>query len=224
MTHLDTRTVLISGATSASGAAAARALAAAGARVIVVGRDPDRVYALAEATAGDVWAETCDLAEEDSVRALALRVLGTHGTIDGVLHLVGGWRGGGGLEGQSEADFRFLENSLSALRHVSRAFDADLRASTAARTAMVTSEAVLRPLAGGANYAAVKAASEAWMRAVAQGFAKSARDASAPLHAAAVTFRVKELSGREDVLARTFVSLWEKDAAEINDTVIPLTV
>jgi NADP-dependent 3-hydroxy acid dehydrogenase YdfG len=109
------------------------------------------------------------------VRALAdARADGVR--VDGILHLVGGWRGGGGLAGQSDADYRALEVGLTALRHVTRAFWDGLLASDAARCAIVSSTAVARPLAGGANYAAVKAAEEAWARAMAQGFAKDARD------------------------------------------------
>ena len=124
---------------------------------------------------------------------------------------------------QSEEDYRFLERSLTALRHVTRAFDADLRASDAGRLAIVSSTALARPLAGGANYAAVKAASEAWTRAVAQGFAKAARDAGAPLAAASVVFRVKALDGLEQTLADAFADLWAQDAAAVNDTVVDLS-
>ena len=99
-------------------------------------------------------------------------------------------------------------------------FDDDLRASDAGRLAIVSSTAVARPLAGGANYAAVKAASEAWTRAVAQGFAKAARDAGAPLRAASVIFRVKALDGLEQTLAARSSRLWDVDAADVNDTVV----
>ncbi|MFT4219095.1 MAG: SDR family oxidoreductase [Microbacterium sp.] len=211
--------MLVAGATSASGHTATRALLAAGARVVAVGHDPAKLAALAGLGAR---AEACDLTCHDAVLELAMRVRHEVGRVDGILHLVGGWRGGGGLAGQTDDDFRVLEHSLTALRHVSRAFDDDLRASDAARTAIVSSTAVARPLAGGANYAAVKAASEAWMRAVAQGFAKAARDAEQPLRAASVVFRVKSLAGIEDSLADAFVALWSADAAVVNDTVIEL--
>jgi hypothetical protein len=82
---------------------------------------------------------------------------------------------------------------------------------------------VARPLAGGANYAAVKAATEAWTRAVAQGFVKDARDSARPLAAASVIFRVKSLDGLEEALAQRFADLWIADAAEINDTIVELT-
>jgi NAD(P)-dependent dehydrogenase (short-subunit alcohol dehydrogenase family) len=213
------RTVVLAGGTSAAGRACAQALVDAGARVIVVGSDGERLSAVAAAIPG-VRVERCDLTDEDDVDALRERVLAAHGRVDGVVHLVGGWRGGGGLAGQTDEDFAFLLRSLSALRHVSRAFDDDLRTSDAGRLAIVSSTAVDRPLAGGANYAAVKAASEAWVRAVAQGYAKYARDAGQDATAAAVVFRVKSLDGLEDALAASVAALWDDDASAWNDVVI----
>jgi len=233
--------VLVAGATSASGAAACRVLTEAGARVVAVGRRPDAAVesgagvelgaatefgaagGLSTVSGSSIRTEVCDLTDEGEVAALAQRVHDTDGPVDGVLHLVGGWKGGGGLAGQTEQDFRFLEGSFTALRHVSRAFDADLRASEAGRIAVVSSTVVARPLAGGANYAAVKAATEAWARAVAQGFAKDARDAGRELTAASVIFRVASLAGLEETLAERFVQLWATPATEINDTIIELT-
>ncbi len=190
--------------------------------MIVAAHDPEKLEVLAGNLPG-LHTEVCDLTDESAVQALAGRVHDAVGPVDGILHLVGGWRGGGGLAGQTDADYRVLESSLTALRHVSRAFDADLRSSPAGREAMVSSVAVARPLAGGANYAAVKAASEAWLRAVAQGFAKSARDAGEPLRAASVIFRVKALDGLEETLAEAFAGLFAADAAEVNDTVVDLS-
>lgn len=213
------RLVLLAGGTSAVGRASARALLAAGARVVIVGSDATRL-ADAAAEAPGAATELCDLTDADAVSALRERVHAAHGGVDGVLHLVGGWRGGGGLAGQSDEDFAFLLRSVSALRVVSRVFDGDLTASPAGRLAIVSSTSVTRPLAGGANYAAVKAASEAWTRAIAHGFAKSARDADRPISAAAVVFRVKSLDGLEDALAAAFVALWDDDADAFNDVVI----
>lgn len=245
------RLVVIAGATSVSGIAAVHELKSAGARVIAVGRNSDKLDELLRIDAGSpdagslgagspgagslgasavgsgavgrVRTEVCDLTDESAVARLAQRIHDADGAVDGVLHLVGGWRGGGGLAGQSDADFRFLEGSFTALRHVSRAFDADLRGSDAGRLAVVSSTAVARPLAGGANYAAVKAATEAWARAVAQGFAKDSRDAGRPLAAAAVIFRVQSLAGLEEALARRFAALWMAPASETNDSIVDLS-
>lgn len=220
--EVEGRVVVLAGGTSAAGRAVAHVLLASGAEVVTVGSDRGRLDAVVAELPG-VHAELCDLTSEPEVIALADRVHAAFGRVDGLVHLVGGWRGGGGLAGQSDEDYRALEAGLTALRHASRAFDADLLASDAGRLAIVSSTAVARPLAGGANYAAVKAASEAWTRAVAQGFAKSARDAGAEATAAAVIFRVKALAGLEDMLAASVVGLWALDAADLNDRTIELT-
>ena len=212
------RTVLIAGATSASGQAVARALVDAGARVVVVGSDQGRLDALVAEVPG-VVGERADLTDGDDVLELAMRVHARVGDLDGVVHLVGGWRGGGGILGQSEEDYRVLERSFTALRYVSRAFWTDLVDSPAGRIAIVSSTTVAAPSAGSANYTSVKAASESWVQALAQGFAKSP-DAAA----AAVTFRVRSLAGLEGVLADAVVALWdaEADAATLNGSVTEL--
>ncbi|WP_314096047.1 SDR family NAD(P)-dependent oxidoreductase [Microbacterium foliorum] len=207
------RTIVLAGATSASGLALARALANAGARVIATGRSADRLAPLREAGAE---VETSDATSLESMTALSTRL----GAVDAVIPLVGGWRGGGGLAGQSDDDFRALLPALDAVRATSRAFDAALRTSDAGRFAIVSSTAVGRPLAGGANYVAVKAASEAWARAVAQGFAKAARDAGEPLRAASLVFRAKALN--PDALVPRVLSLWDADAVDLNDQILPL--
>ncbi|WP_336642194.1 SDR family NAD(P)-dependent oxidoreductase [Microbacterium sp. USHLN272] len=211
------KTIVLAGATSGSGLAVTRALIAAGMRVVATGRSADRLQPLADAGARTDVADATSL---DDMIALAERLASDGLAVDAVVPLVGGWRGGGGLAGQSDEDFTALLPSLDAVRATSRAFDAALRASDAGRFAIVSSTAVARPLAGGANYAAVKAASEAWTRAVAQGFAKTARDAGEPLRAASVVFRAKALD--PESLAPRIVGLWDADAAELNDGVIDL--
>ncbi|WP_251438783.1 MULTISPECIES: SDR family NAD(P)-dependent oxidoreductase [unclassified Microbacterium] len=221
------RTVLLAGATSPSGLAIARALRSAGARVVAVGRDQVKLDALAAALhsgdpagPGSIRIERCSLTNEAEVASLAERLAADGEHVDGLVPLVGGWRGGGGLAGQTEEDYRALEQAFTAVRVTSRAFDADLRASDAGRFAIISSTAVARPLAGGANYAAVKAASESWTRAVAQGFAKAARDDEQPLHAAAVVLRVRGLDDAIDAVAQRIVALWDEDAAALNDRII----
>lgn len=208
------KTVIIAGATSAAGLAVAHALIASGASVVATGRSAERLAPLADAGA---QTEIADATSFEEMTALAARL----GPVDGVLPLVGGWRGGGGLAGQSDDDLAVLLPAFAAVRATSRAFDAALRASEAGRFAVVSSTAVARPLAGGANYASVKAASETWARAVAQGFAKAARDAGAPLRAASVVFRAKGALEPE-LLASAVVGMWESPAEEINDRMIEL--
>lgn len=208
---LSGRLVLVAGATSTSGEAVSRSLVEAGATVLAVGTRPEALDALAAAVPG-VDTRVCDLADRDAVAELAMRIHLKFGAIDGLIHLVGGWRGGGGIAGQSDDDWDFLERGFRTLRNTTRVFYDDLVASPAGRLAIVSSTAVERPYAGGANYAAAKAAADAWTRSVAQGFAKEAPNA------AAVVFVVKSLSGLEDALGAAVVQLWEGDPSTINGT------
>ena len=201
---VDGKTVLIAGASSESGFAVASALVAAGAHVVAVGSRREGLDALV-ARVPAVDARVCDLSDAASV-----------GPIDGLIHLVGGWRGGGGLAGQSDADWDVLASGFATLRITSRQFYDDLLVSTAGRLAIVSSTAVERPLAGGANYAAAKAAAESWTRSIAQGF----RKAQAP--AAATIFVVTTLAGLEPALGAQVVGLWASDPVSINGVRIPL--
>ncbi|WP_241972866.1 SDR family NAD(P)-dependent oxidoreductase [Cryobacterium cryoconiti] len=206
------RTVLIAGATSAAGRAVASALTDAGAHVIAVGSNAERLRGLAAEVPG---AETyvCDLGDFAQVTALAEAVRADHGPIDGLIHLVGGWRGGGGLAGQSDEDWDFLHTHVvTTLRNTTRAFNDDLLASPAGRLAIVSSVSVDKPAPGGANYAAAKAAAETWTRAVGQGFAKASTDA------AAVIFVVRALAGLETELATAVGGLWDVPAASVNNS------
>jgi NAD(P)-dependent dehydrogenase (short-subunit alcohol dehydrogenase family) len=207
--RVDKRLVLVAGASNESGRAVARALTDAGARVLAVGSDLRR---LAEVAA--VARYECDLSSPSGVESLASRIHAEHGLVDGVVHLVGGWRAGRG-----DDDWAWLESRVvETLRNVSRSFFDDLIASTAGRLVMVSSTAVDAPSWSGANYTAAKAAAEAWARSAAAGFAKSGA-------AASVILVVKSLGDDGtpvEVLADRVVSLWDAPANELNGARLPL--
>ncbi|MGN6408213.1 MAG: SDR family NAD(P)-dependent oxidoreductase [Curtobacterium sp.] len=213
---LDGRVVLIAGATSASGEAVARATVAAGATVVAVGTRAAALEALRTAVPG-VTTHTCDLSSRADVVALASRVHADLGPVDGLVHLVGGWRGGGRIAGQSDEDWDFFDRAFRTLRNTTREFFADLVASPAGRLAFVSSTTVDSPTAGAANYAAAKAASDTWVRAVAQGFSTDA-----PETAAATVFVVGALAGLETRLGDEVVRLWTTSPAEVNGARVPL--
>jgi 3-oxoacyl-[acyl-carrier protein] reductase len=194
------RVVVIAGASSTAGKAVAAALTAAAARVVAVGSDAAR---LAEVDAGR--RDVCDLRDFPAVLELAERIRREEGGVDGLIHLVGGWRGGNGLAGQTDEDWDFLhERILTTLRNTTRAFADDLAASEAGRLAIVSSSAAQRPYPGGANYATAKVAAETWVRAVDRGFSKSGSAARSTI------FVVSTLNGREALLADAVVSLWSQ--------------
>ncbi|MFT3969610.1 MAG: SDR family NAD(P)-dependent oxidoreductase [Micropruina sp.] len=147
--------VVIAGAGSPAGDATASALRERGHEVIEIGP------------------HECDLRDFAAVQELAARL----GAVDGVIHLVGGWRGGGGLAGQSDEDWDWLQAMIvGTLRNTTRAFAGAIAASPSGRFAIVSQTGVANPTAGNANYLAAKAAAETWLLAV--GHALKASPAS----------------------------------------------
>jgi NAD(P)-dependent dehydrogenase (short-subunit alcohol dehydrogenase family) len=86
-------TMVITGASSGTGAQAARQLAALGAQVVIVGRDPARTAAVADAIGGSgahIARYTADFARLDSVRTLADALTSDFPKIDVLLDNAGG--------------------------------------------------------------------------------------------------------------------------------------
>jgi NAD(P)-dependent dehydrogenase (short-subunit alcohol dehydrogenase family) len=84
--------VLVTGASSGIGAAAARAVAARGATVLLVARRADeleQVRASIEAAGGTAYSYVCDLTDGDAVDELVGRVLADHGAVDMLVNNAG---------------------------------------------------------------------------------------------------------------------------------------
>ncbi|MFF2315988.1 SDR family NAD(P)-dependent oxidoreductase [Arthrobacter sp. NPDC058097] len=193
--NLSGRTVVVAGSTSAAGVAVVRTLSQAGAYVAAVDILEDRVQELS-GTYDNVTGYVCNLADLQAVEDLAKSVRQDLGPVDGLIHLVGGWRGGQGIKGQSDDDWDFLHTSvLTTLRNTSRAFYDDLAASPAGRLAIVSAQSASSPTADGAAYAAVKSAAEAWTLAVADGLRQlqGGNESLSAQNSAALVFVVKAL-------------------------------
>ncbi len=233
--------VIVSGATGSAGRATVHALARAGAEVVAVGREEHRLAALFGGIDG-IFPQVADLAERSQCEALVERIRRRHHRVDGLVHLVGGYRGAPRFTASSDEDWAYLCHTLvDSLRNITIAVHDDLAASPDGRAVIVSATAVATPTPGGANYAAAKAATQAWMLAMARSFARSQSAAAPPdlQRSAAVVLVVKALvdqamrdaepdrgfAGYTDVeaVAGAVVELFTDNAADINGTVIDLT-
>ncbi len=86
------KVVLITGASSGIGEAAARQIGAAGGKVLLVARSADKLEALAaeiEADGGTAQAYPCDLTDYAEIDALTAKVLAEHGGVDVLVNNAG---------------------------------------------------------------------------------------------------------------------------------------
>jgi NAD(P)-dependent dehydrogenase (short-subunit alcohol dehydrogenase family) len=227
--------VVVAGAGGGAGAAAVRHLAAAGATVVMVDTSVDPLNPLAEevaAAGGRAVGYAIDLLDEEATKSWAASVIDKFGRVDGVVHLVGGWRGGKGIVESDLADWALLSDLLiRTVQHTTRAYHDVLRAAPAGRFVLISAAAASRPTADNAAYAAAKAAAEAWTLAVADSFKGSQAAATVLVVKALLTPAMRaakpegKFPGFTDVedLAEEIVSLWEKPAAEVNGARLWLT-
>ncbi|MGI8759821.1 MAG: SDR family NAD(P)-dependent oxidoreductase [Jatrophihabitantaceae bacterium] len=141
---------LVTGSSRGIGAAVARALAARGARVVLHGRDGDRLRALAAEL--DAVAHTVDLLDPSGPATLAAHA----GPVDILVHSAGvGWRGS--LRQMSGKDVdRLLTVNLRAPLELTRALLPAMVEAGRGHVAFVTSIAGLSGVAHEAVYSAAK--------------------------------------------------------------------
>jgi NAD(P)-dependent dehydrogenase (short-subunit alcohol dehydrogenase family) len=222
--------LVVAGATGAAGPALVERLARAGATVVAAGSNRERIDAVvadiaSRVPSGRVQAAVVDLLDEQATRDWALAVRSEHGRVDGLVHLVGGWRGGPGIVDADLADWTWLNDRLiRTFQHTSRAFHDAIKASPRGRLVLISTVQASAPSANSALYAAAKAAAEAWTLAVADSFKDSGAAAVILQITALLTPAMRAakpdaaLAGYTpvDELADTIHDLWLTPAGELN--------
>jgi NAD(P)-dependent dehydrogenase (short-subunit alcohol dehydrogenase family) len=149
-----------------------------------------------------------DLLDEAATRAWAAGL----GNVTGVVHLVGGWRGGTPLSEAPLEDWDLLHGLLvRTVQHVTRAFAPALKAAgERGRFVIVSSRQAQAPTSTNAAYASAKAAAEAWTLAFADELSESGATANILVVNAIVTEEMRR--SNPDKAYATFT-----DASEIAD-------
>jgi NAD(P)-dependent dehydrogenase (short-subunit alcohol dehydrogenase family) len=206
MSGLDGRVIAIAGAAGGLGPVVARRLASEGAALALTdvnGRRLDSIASELELPEEHWDARVVDLLDEGAARDWADSLRDRFGRVDGLLHLVGGWRGGEPLTTTPLDDYAWLHNLLvRTLQHASRAFFDLLAASEHGRFVLVSSSQAQSPDGTNASYAATKAAAETWTLALADSFAETAATANIVVVNAILTPQMREANPDEPY--RTF--------------------
>lgn len=242
---LEGAVVAVAGAGGPAGHAVLLKLAQAGAVVVASDADAGRLAQGVDAArfahgGATVVGDTVDLLDLTATREWAARIRKEYGRVDGLVHLVGGWRGSASFAETDLADWETLHQLLvRTVQHTSLAFhDALLHSAGRGRYLLISAAGASRPTAGNAAYAAAKSAAEAWTRALADDFRKAASEEHG-LPAAAAILVVKALvndqmrrdrpqakfSGFTDVeeLSEAVVDVWRRPASEVNGNRLWLT-
>ncbi|MFD4553632.1 SDR family NAD(P)-dependent oxidoreductase [Streptomyces sp. NPDC058469] len=235
--------IAVAGAGGPAGRAVLLRLAEAGATVVGADAHPERLAEAVDAAryahgGATVVGDTVDLLDPQATRDWAEHIEKDFGRVDGLVHLVGGWRGSASFTDTDLADWDLLEKLLiRTVQHTSLAFYDGLERSDRGRYLLISAAGASKPTAGNAAYSASKAAAEAWTLAMADGYRKAGGE-DGPTSAAAVMV-VKALvhdamraerpnakfAGFTDVkdLAEAIVGVWDKPATEVNGNRLWLT-
>ncbi|HEU5251739.1 MAG TPA: SDR family oxidoreductase [Solirubrobacterales bacterium] len=233
---LENRVIAIAGAGGGLGPLVARELAEAGATVAGTDRDQGALDALGAdlGLPAERWdGRAVDLLDEEATRAWCAALVERFGRVDGLLHLVGGWRGGEPLHEAPLSDWALLHDLLvRTVQHTTRAFHDQLAASPAGRFVLVSSKQAQAPTNANAAYAAAKAAAEAWTLALADGFEGATATANVLVVDAILTPRMREeepekefptFTPAEDIAA-AIAFLCSDAAKKMNGQRLPLTM
>lgn len=202
MNELDGRVIAIAGVGGGLGPLVAAELAGAGATVAGTDRDQGLLDSLAAdlGIPAERWdGRAVEMLDEAAVAAWCAALVERFGRVDGLVHLVGGWRGGQPLQEAPLADWELLHDLLiRTVQHTTRAFHAQLAASEHGRFVLVSAKQAQDPSNSNAAYAAAKAAAEAWTLAFADGFEPGGATANIVVVDAILTPRMREESPGKD--------------------------
>jgi NAD(P)-dependent dehydrogenase (short-subunit alcohol dehydrogenase family) len=231
---LEGRVIAIAGVGGGLGPVVAERLAGAGATVAGTDRSQEALDALGERLGSERWdGRVVDLLDGEATRGWCADLVERFGRVDGLVHLVGGWRGGEPLHEAPLADWDLLHDLLvRTVQHTTRAFRDQLAASEAGRFVLVSAKQAQEPSNTNAAYAAAKAAAEAWTLAFADGFEPGGATANIVVVEAILTPRMRAENPEGDYaaftpaehLAEAIAFLCSDAAAEMNGQRLPLTM
>lgn len=231
---LENHVAVITGATGALGSLVSRVLAAQGANLALLDRDPAKLINLTNSlglSESSILAQTLDLLDPSETKSAAEAVAAKFGRIDILLHLVGGWTGGKTILEAPADDLTFMLNQhIWTSFHVIQTFVPHLVRNGWGRVIMITSPFAARPNTKGGPYAIGKSGQEALMLTLSQELKDTGVTANL-LQAKTIDIKREKISAPSpdnaswttpEELTASILYLLSDEAGTVNGVKIPL--
>lgn len=166
------RVILITGATGGLGRVVSQSFAQAGARLALVGTNPEKLTKLEQElqlSPDRILSYAVNLIQPGAATALCEAVLAKFGRVDILLHFVGGWIGGTPLiQVPTQEVSSMLDQHIWTTFHLVQAFVPELLKNNWGRVVVVSSPVVLKPPVNTAPYTIAKSGEEALILSLAE--------------------------------------------------------
>ena len=232
---MKSRVVLVTGATGVLGQAVARAVVAAGARVILTARREEPLAALvAELASGDegrVWARPADLTDAAQVKSLVQEIAQHWKGVDVLLNTTGGWQGGQRLADVTDEEwYAMLQLNLGSAFLINRAVLPYMVNMQWGRIVNIGSSAAVKPGARSAAYNVSKAAVVALTASIAADYRRSGVAANVimpsiidtPSNRAQMPDADRSRWVRPEEIAQLMLFLCSEEGGSLNGAAIPV--
>jgi len=219
------KTIVITGAAGALGSETAKAFAARGDSLVLLGHDQDKLNSLArDLNISDdrLFTSVIDLRDGNAVHAAAETVAAKFGGAHALIHLVGGWIGGKTLVEASAEDLDFMiDQHIWTTFHLFQSFVPQLVKNGWGRVMIVSASTVEDPPGKTGTYTAVKAAQENLILTLSAELKEQGVTANI-IQVRAIDVNNKGTGTTPDEIVAAMMYLFSEEASKVTGARIPL--
>jgi NAD(P)-dependent dehydrogenase (short-subunit alcohol dehydrogenase family) len=219
------KTIVITGAAGALGSETAKAFAARGDSLVLLGHDQDKLNSLArDLNISDdrLFTSVIDLRDGNAVHAAAEAVAAKFGGAHALIHLVGGWIGGKTLVEASAEDLDFMiDQHIWTTFHLFQSFVPQLVKNGWGRVMIVSASTVEDPPGKTGTYTAVKAAQENLILTLSAELKEQGVTANI-IQVRAIDVNNKGTGTTPDEIVAAMMYLFSEEASKVTGARIPL--
>lgn len=222
---MKSKTIVITGATGVLGNLVAKTFAERGHNIALLAKDQAKLDSLArdlDLPKERLYAQAIDLLNGKAVHDSAQAVLSKFGSIQALIHLVGGWTGGKTIPESSKDDFEsMLDQHVWTTFHLLQAFTPRIAASGWGRVMIVSKPETISPSAKTALYTAAKSAQESLVLTLAEEYKINGLTANV-IHVKSIDTKDSGNGTTPAEIVSTMTYLFSDEASKVNGARIPL--